>query len=415
VELILAADRLTIAMLSLHSCPLGRLGTRDTGGMSVYIREVALRLASRGHRVDIFTRHHEPFHSPVVRLAQGVRLIHLEAGVDPDPPKLSLVNHLEEFVSSLERFRRKTGIEYDLIHSHYWLSGLAGLMLQKIWAAPHVTMFHTLAAVKNEMGAAKDEPWLRIASERRVAGSCDLVIAATDEGKEELGRHYGVRPGMVRVIPCGVDLQRFYPADKKAARRVLGLNPEEEVVLYVGRIDPLKGLDRLMEAVSFLDGRPWLRVVIVGGEERSGPEMERLQGLVRRYGLQNRVRFAGRIDQPGLPVFYNAADLLVLPSFHETFGLVALEALACGTPVVATKVGGMADLLGEGLNGRLVEGDVGRGLASALKETLAGVRAGLFPPAVVRSSVCGYGWSNVAGALLAEYRGLLTGRLAQAC
>ena len=409
-----AADRLTIAMLSLHSCPLGRLGTRDTGGMSVYIREVARCLASQGHRVDIFTRHHDPLHGPVIKLAQGVRLIHLKAGPDLDPPKLSLVNHVEEFVSSLARFRCKTGISYDLIHSHYWLSGLAGLKLQKLWSVPHVTMFHTLAAVKNRMSATKCEPRLRVLSEEKVAGSCDLVVAATDQGREELSRHYGICPGLVRVIPCGVDLDRFRPADKAAARMALGLDRKERVVLYVGRIDPLKGLDRLMGAMARLDSLPGLKLIIVGGDDGSSAEMRWLKDLVGQNGLDRRVCFAGRIDQSGLPAFYQAADLLVLPSYHETFGLVALEAMACGAPVVTTRVGGMTDLVRPGLNGRLVRGEVVEGLAKAVRSTLADVRTGLFPPEVVRSSVRGYEWSQVAQTLLSEYRELLSGCLARA-
>src|SRR4030043_955352 len=187
-------ERLNIAMISIHSCPLGVLGSRDTGGMNVYIREMARELGKRGHAIDIYTMAHQPQHGPPINLGQNVRIIHLETGVNEDMPKLAIYDHIQRLACGAQDFRKYNQMEYDLLHSHYWLSGLIGKQLQALWHIPHAVMFHTLGAVKNSIGIGEHEPELRIESEREVIGSCHRVIASTGKEKEELIKHYGPPP-----------------------------------------------------------------------------------------------------------------------------------------------------------------------------------------------------------------------------
>lgn len=399
-------DRLNIALLSIHSCPLGRLGSKDTGGMSVYVIETARRLAELGHRVDIFTRSHEPTHGEVIKLGSGVRLIHLNPNCDFSVSKNALINHIDKFVSALDRFRRQENLTYDLIHSHYWLSGLTGLELSRMWAVPHVTMFHTLGAVKNRMGPTKDEPESRISSEKRIIMCCDRIIAATDRETGELERYYNANPDIVRVIPCGVNLGLFRPLDKQAARASLGLADRDEIVLFVGRIDPLKGIERLLAAIGRLD-RPRLKLVIVGGDGES----EDLLNLSRSHGLGQQLIPVGRVDQPELAAYYSASDLLAVPSYHESFGLVALEALACGAPVMAADVGGLRDFISPGLNGCLIAQQPDQefipNFADGLQTVLDQVRSGMLSRKAIRGSVIGYDWPTAADALADQYQDLV--------
>jgi len=207
-------ERLNIAMISIHSCPLGVLGSRDTGGMNVYVRELAAELAKRGHAIDIYTKAHQPQHGPPINLGQNVRIIHLETGVDEEMPKLAIYDYIQRLACGAEDFRKYNQLQYDLIHSHYWLSGLIGKQLQTLWHVPHAVMFHTLGAVKNSIGIGEYEPELRIESEREVINSCDRIIASTTIETEYLKKHYGAAPDKIVVIPCGVNLDLFQPIDK---------------------------------------------------------------------------------------------------------------------------------------------------------------------------------------------------------
>ena len=400
-------NRLKNAILSVHSCPLGELGTKDTGGMSVYIREIARQLGLKGHHVDIFTRCHGPGHARVVSLAENVRLIHLKAGSNGMPSKLALYAHLAQFTAEIDEFGRREQMEYDLIHSHYWLSGLVGLRLQAVWGVPHVVMFHTLGAVKNKMGAVKDEPGLRIEAEREVIRGCHGIIAATERERNELVEHYQARPEIISVVPCGVNLDLFQVGDKASARRQIGLDEKDKVILYVGRIDPLKGLDRLIRTVGYLKEKRNLKLVLVGGDDQPLAEMKRLQRTARELGLEKMITFVGRVDQLKLPAYYNAADVFALPSYHESFGLVTLESLACGTPVVATNVGGLSEFIRPGRTGYLIENNVPRAMASKISILTSKNPNGIASPEAIRTSVVGYEWSSVAGAIVQEYQSVL--------
>jgi len=397
---------LKIAMLSAHSCPVGRLGTRDTGGMSVYVLELARELGKMGHQVDIYTRVHDPADKVIYELGQNARLIHLRAGEDEEIHKLAVYPHLPDFARRLEDFRRENRLHYDLVHSHYWLSAWVGRHLQKWWRVPHMVMFHTLGAVKNAVGVGGREPELRIKTERSVVSSCQRIIAATEKEKEDLKRYYDASADKVRIIPCGVNLDMFQPIGKRSAREQLGLNGDKTVI-FVGRIEPLKGIDRLMLAMTYLKDGHRPRLLIVGGGENSRNEVERLKKLAVGLQIQDRIEFMGLIKQPDLPLFYSAADVCVVPSYYESFGLVALESLACGTPVVATKVGGAENIIRHGQTGYLVADNEPSGLAEKITLALAQSDNNKRLASVMRTSLVPFRWTNIAEMVARECRDLL--------
>jgi len=398
--------KLRIAMLSAHSSPLGKLGSKDTGGMSVYVRELSRELGRRGHMVDIYTRRSENAHDRVVGLHKNVRLIHLRLGENQYISKAEMYPHLEGFFRQLEQFRSANHLEYDLIHSHYWLSGMLGIWAQETWERPHVAMFHSLGAVKNHTGIGGPEPEIRIATENAVIKTCNRIFAPTRREKERLINFYGASPDKIGVVPCGVDLELFYPMDQAAARCRLGIDPDDTLALFVGRYDSMKGLDRLIEAMRYLKHRRHLRLIVVGGDGLHTPEGQRLLGLTRTFGVEESIAFIGRIEQKELPVYYNAADVMVLASHYESFGLVSIEALACGTPVVATPVGVMDTLIKQGQNGQLVANGDAESLAKAI-DKVASLSPALSVDAI-RQTVQVFGWPNIASAIITEYEETLT-------
>jgi len=418
------ATQLRIAMLSAHSCPVGKLGTKDTGGMSVYIRELACELGKLGHSVDIYTRVHDPKDREIYELGRNARLIHLRAGEDEEIHKLEVYSHLPDFAGNLESFRNHSNLRYDLIFSHYWLSALAGADLQQWWDVPHITMFHTLGAVKNAVkeeaysALGEDEPALRIEAERDLVQRCHRIIASTETGREELVRYYGASSEKISVVPCGVNLEQFKPLDKAQARRHLGFAcPEgsrrnhDKIALFVGRMDPLKGIDKLMKALPHLGDIRGLRLVVIGGDEHNGHEIEQLRQLARDLKVEDSVSFLGLVKHEQLPYYYSAADICVVPSYHESFGLVALESLACGTPVVATDVGNHRYVIHEGETGYVIADNNPRRIAEKMALLLSRPSADQDGGQAIRATVSGFGWPNIAEAIsrdcqlvLASYR-----------
>lgn len=392
-------------MLSIHSCPLGKVGGENTGGMSVYIREFARELGRRGHLVDVYTRIHEPIHDQVIELGQNARLIHLKAGKE-EIQKLAIYYHLDDFAHELENFRKQNGLQYDLIHSHYWLSGLAGKRLQQWWGIPHIMGFHTLGAVKNAIGIGKDEPELRINAEKELVKDCHRIIASTKKGKEDLIYYYDAAPETISVIPCGVNLDLFRPIKREIARCHLGLN-SESIILFVGRIVPLKGIDNLLKAMAYLERKRRIKLVVIGGDEHSQAEMQRLENLSQSLKIHESVVFLGLVKQEILPFFYSAADLCVVPSYYESFGLVVLESLACGTPVVATKVGGAESIIRHGATGYVVIDNDPYRLADKIALFLSTSNGNTAFVDSVRASVTKYNWSNITGTIIEEYQSVL--------
>ena len=410
-------SQLRMCMLSAHSCPVGKLGSRDTGGMSVYIREIARELGKQGHVVDVYTRVHDPQDHRIYELGQNARLVHLRAGVDEEIHKLALYAHLPAFNNNLESFRRRNNIHYDLIFSHYWLSALAGVHLQQRWRVPHIAMFHTLGAVKNSIREAdhaalgEKEPRLRIETERNLVRDCHRIIASTGREKHALVRHYGAPSQKIGVVPCGVNLEHFRVTGKAQARRNLGLD-SEKIILFVGRIDPLKGADNLIKALPHLCHIPKLKLIIIGGGEHSQREIRQLRKLAYDLEVASSVDFLGLIKHEDLPYFYNAADACVVPSYYESFGLVALESLACGTPVVATDVGNHKNLIRQGDTGYVIKDNDPLRLADRIGLLLLSLESDTRSAQSIRATVDRFSWSNIAEAIAKDCRLALTKYLA---
>lgn len=409
-------SQVRIAMLSAHSCPVGKLGTKDTGGMSVYIREIACEMGKQGHLVDVYTRVHDPRDRQTYELGQNARLIHLRAGEDEEIHKLAVYSHLPDFVDNLENFRKQNDLQYDLIFSHYWLSALAGTYLQQRWHVPHITMFHTLGAVKNainegaHLALEEAEPELRIETERDLVQKCHHIIAPTEREKKELIRYYGASSGKISVAPCGVNLEQFKILDKAQARQYLSFDTDK-IILFVGRIDPLKGIDKLIKALSYLRHIPRLRLVVIGGGERSQHEIEQLQELAFNLKIQDSVTFLGLVKHEQLPYFYNAADACVVPSYYESSGLVALESLACGTPVVATDVGNHKSVIRQGETGYVIGDNVPQRLADKIALLLSRPSTDTKSAQLIRATVSKFSWSNIAEAIIKDCQLVLTNYL----
>jgi D-inositol-3-phosphate glycosyltransferase len=394
-------------MLSIHSSPIGPLGTQNTGGMSVYVREVSRLLGAAGHDIDIFT--HTGCGMQPVSLDPRVRLIALDAASGPIA-KEQLINHLPRLFESLERFRQEEGLDYDLIHSHYWLSGVVGAMAQARWRCPHLTMFHTLGIIKNHTGSGENESARRIAHERWLAKVADHIVVPARSEHSNLTRHYHAPGERLGIIPCGVDLEQFRREDRAAARRRLGIPEQADVMLYVGRFAPLKGIDRLIGALALLRDRfPDLQLLVVGGDGDTAASTRALKRLAVELAVSDKVIFKGRVEQSALPPYYNAADLLALPSHYESFGLVVLEALACGTPVAGTAVGAVASIVTEGVNGSIIASPEINDVADGIARIVALPREERPGGDAVRATVADYGWPRIAAAVARRYQLLLRG------
>ncbi len=402
----MSRDSLRIAMLSVHSCPLGQLGTRDTGGMSVYIRELAAALGRQGHTIDVYTRVHDPRDGQFDSLGRNARLIHLRAGTDEEVHKLVVYSYLEDYACALEAFRKANNLTYDLIYSHYWVSAQLGSEVRLWWGVPHITMFHTLGAVKNSLGIGEDEPDLRIEKERELAQGAHRVIAATDREKAALMRYYDTPEDRIGVVPCGVNTSVFRPLDRSEARRKAGLG-DEKVVLFAGRIEPLKGIDQLLKAVAQLNDEK-VRLVVIGGNEDNQEQIDGLRALAGQLGISDHVSFPGTVKHELMPYYYAAADVCVVPSYYESFCLVAVEALACGTPVVATDVGDLRNIIRNGGTGFVLPDNAPVGLASKIDEVLSWP-ADQGRTRLIRASIANYAWQRVARQIVAEFRHVLAG------
>jgi D-inositol-3-phosphate glycosyltransferase len=395
---------LNIAMLSIHSSPIGALGTQDTGGMSVYVRETARELGKKGHHIDIFTQHNVGKHDPVIHLCDNVRLVHLPGGIRGNIAKSSLYDVLPQLFNELESFRTKENITYDIVHSHYWLSGVLGLKLQSFWNVRHLITYHTMGAMKNLTGSTENSSELRLASEKKLAELCDQIILPTRKEKEHLIQYYHAPADKIRIVPCGVNLELFKPIDKLSVRVHLGFHVNDPIVLYVGRYSPIKGLDRLLKSFSYLTRPSLPRLVMVGGDGEHSPMLRQLKSQAKALHIENRLIFAGRVDQEILPAYYNAADVLVVPSYYESFGLVALEALACGTPVVTTSVGAMRDIVKNGVTGYVATESDPQHFAGCIEAILLKQKQNGLSPSNIRASVSEFTWSKSASLLLEAYR-----------
>ena len=411
---------LRIAMLSYHTCPLATLGGKDTGGMNVYVRDLTRALGQMNIHVDVFTRSQDE-HVPHVLhdLGYGNRVVHVPAGPEHPIPRQELANHIPQFVEGIEQFALGKGIRYDVIHSHYWMSGLAAASLADRWAGtPIVHMFHTLGEMKNRVARTDDEREgsYRVEGEKRVLKQATRLIVATEAEKAQLQWLYKADVRKARVIPPGVDTSHFYPIPREEARAFIGVGPQRKMILFVGRIEPLKGVDTLIRAMTCLNLNIALPVylAIIGGDpdvdaEDMTAEMTRLQKLCDELGMGQTVIFLGKRAQDTLPYYYSAADVVVMPSFYESFGMVALEAMACGTPVIASQVGGLAFLVKDNETGFLVpEGD-SAALCEKLTLLLGNEDMRQAMGACAAEHARYYDWQRIAAQVLDVYRELAQG------
>ncbi|NLY39162.1 MAG: glycosyltransferase family 1 protein [Firmicutes bacterium] len=392
-----------IACLSVHSSPLGAAGSRDTGGMSTYLRELSSALGKRGVKIDLFTRCAASSGERIVELGPNARLIFLPVGPEK-VEKIDLYDHLPAFAERLERFQAAGRLRYDLIFSHYWLSGWAGRILARRWQVPHLIMFHTLGAAKNALCPGENEPRLRLEAEKILSAECSGVIVPSRREKELLMQYCGAGPERIRVVPCGVNLQLFQPREPAGLEKPDGAAGGGRVILYVGRIEPVKGLELLIQAAGELRDQVDFQLLIIGGNSYSSPAVEAYQRLAAQLGIASRITFLGLVEHQELPRYYSAAAVTALPSYYESFGMIALESLACGTPVVSTAVGDLKLIIRQDQTGRVIEGRSPRQMAAAIESFLSRAEK---PVEACRRSVLGYGWPEIAAALLAACRELV--------
>jgi D-inositol-3-phosphate glycosyltransferase len=400
-------------MLSMHTSPLEQPGTGDAGGMNVYVVELSRQLAILGTDVEIFTRATSSRAEPRVTLAPGVTVHHVDAGPFGDIRREDLPAWLCAFIVDVLRAEAAQAPGwFDVIHSHYWLSGQVGLALARRWAVPLVHTAHTLAKVKNDSLADGDqpEPSYRIAGEQEVVAGANRMIASTPDERQHLIDLYAADPGLIDVVAPGVDLEVFHPGDRSAARTRLGLPPDVVLVLFAGRIQPLKAPDILLHAAAHLVAHePALRkrmvVAVVGGPSGSGLDQpDALVTLAAELDISDIIRFQPPVPQPELADWYRAASAVVVPSHSESFGLVALEAQACGTPVVAAAVGGLRTAVRHGISGVLVEGRDPAAYAAVLARLISQPRWRRRLAAGAVSRAAEFGWSTTAHRVLAGYR-----------
>jgi D-inositol-3-phosphate glycosyltransferase len=384
-------------MLSYHTCPLATLGGKDTGGMNVYVRDLTRKLGALGVHVDVFTRSQDE-HVPHVLhdLGYGNRVVHVKSGCEVPLPKAELFSYIPDFTNGIAEFTGNKKLEYDLIHSHYWMSGVAAIELKQQWGVPFVHMFHTLGVMKQRVARFDEEVVgdFRLIGEKQVLREADRIFAATPAEMAQNQWLYESDVGKIKIIPPGVDLSRFYPIPEDEAKEVIGLPPCDQVILYVGR-----------------------SLAVIGGEpdsstEEIDSEMARLKDLCHEHGLDDLVTFLGKRDQDTLPYYYSAAEAVVLPSHYESFGMVALEAMACGTPVVASQVGGLAFLVQDGVTGYTVPSTDVEALADRLEKLIKDrdLRTRLGDQAA--ASAQEYSWDIIAENILSQYQEVIAAQSA---
>jgi D-inositol-3-phosphate glycosyltransferase len=345
-----------IAMISYHTCPLASQEGKETGGMNIYLLELSKELVKKGHVVDIFTRSQDVNHQRVVPVIDGLRVVHLPAGPQKTLPKQKLLPFLDEFVENYKEFVAKENNSYDILHCHYYQSGLAGLKIKaKNGNIPFIMSFHTLALLKNLVARSEQETedQTRIDAEFLLTVKADKVITSNETDSRYMQYFYNAPPSKLTVIPPGIDASRFYPMDKSMAKEKIGEDLSQKIVLFVGRIEPLKGVDALIYAIKIIATRkPDLpvRLLIVGGDvsqtkELWTKELQRLEQLRNMLHIPCIVEFVGQRTQEELPFYYNSAEVLVMPSHYESFGIAAIEAMACGTPVITSNVTGVASII----------------------------------------------------------------------
>lgn len=411
-----------IAVISYHTCPLAHLEGKETGGMNVYVLEMGKQLARMGNQVDVFTRSQDEHNERVVEVEHGFRVVHVVAGPQRVVSKKELSPYLTEFAKGVEDFCSTESIHYDVWHAHYFLSGLIAQKLRLTHGHVHplVVNFHTLALMKNLVarGAGELEDVERIEAETSISSEADRIIAPSDSDKQYLQFLYDVPVEKITIVPPGVDTDLFKPMDKALAKDTIKISHDIKLVLFVGRIEPLKGIDVLMYAMKILSKRnPAMRVclAIVGGDVSSHPDswsetLKSLDTLRRTLRLTASVNFLGQKTQEQLPYYYNAAEVVVMPSHYESFGMAALEAMACGVPVITTNVAGISSIIDEKHASLVTSVNNPLLLAKQIEELLSDVKKHDEIGESVRAQVMDLSWANVAKKLDRVYNEVILRR-----
>lgn len=408
-----------MAVISYHCSPVDEPGSGDAGGMTVYVRGLARALAEKGVYTDVFTRATSDS-DRIVEISPSVRVIPLQAGPLEAVPKEDLPRWVDEFAGAVRGFAMSQRLAYDVIHSHYWQSGLVGRALADVWSIPFVHSSHTLGHVKNATLVPGDTPETdsRIGGENDVVEAADVLIAATDDEYQQLACMYGAQHDKLKILPPGVDHETFSPGDRKAARLELDLG-DEPVLLYVGRIQPLKGIELAVQATERLKHAldvPAKLLVVGGPSGQSGDaELARLKNLIRNLGLEQDVSFVGPQRHAIIPTFYRAADVVVVGSHSESFGLTALEAHACGIPVVGTPVGGLSHIVSSGRSGFLIDERDPDEFAAAVKTILSDTEVADSFGAEARRRAEPFTWSTTASRFLELYECLVNEKYPELC
>jgi len=399
-----------IAMISYHTCPLASLEGKETGGMNVYVLELSRALARKGHHVDVYTRSHEANDVLVTTPESNLRVMHIPAGPQTQIPKQKLVHFIPEFVRSYKSFVQKEGIAYDIVHAHYYQSGLAALSIGR----PFIMSFHTLGLMKNLVArdTLEREGASRIRSEFTLMKRARMIVAASESDRAYMEYLYDVPQDKIAMISPGIDTELFHPMEKKAARAHIQADPKHKIVLFVGRVEPLKGIDTLLYATKILKRQypeETICLWIVGGDisEDAGRWPKTLRDLAKlqkTLSLSTSVRFVGRQKQTELPYFYNAADVVVMPSHYESFGMSALEAIGCGVPVITTNVTGISSLISDEYMSLITSVNNPLLLASQIQKVVTRAPA----PNQTTRLISGHQWSTVADRILSVYRGVNT-------
>lgn len=422
------STRSRIAMISFHTCPLAAQEGKETGGMNVYVLELSKELAKKGITIDIFTRSQDPNNEEIVQISENLRVIHIVAGPTRSVAKKSLPHHLPEFIQNMTAFIQREQLQYQLLHCHYYLSGLIGLELQKLNAAkkialssnkklPLIMTFHTLALMKNLVarGELEKEDTLRIEAEFDLVKKADSIIAPSESDASYLEYLYGSKANgadKVTIIPPGVDTTLFRPMEMSDARAVVGGTDQCKIVLFVGRIEPLKGIDMLMYAIKILTQQSpelSLQLWIVGGDISQpvsawSHELQKLEQLRKVLDLNAVVKFVGQRSQEQLPYYYNAADVAVMPSHYESFGMAALEAMTCGVPVITTNVTGISGLIDERRQSLITSVNNPLLLASQIQYLLTHEKTHAEIRQELQEKVQNLEWSKVAEQVIKVYK-----------
>lgn len=362
-----------IAFISEHASPLAVLGGVDSGGQNVYVAEICKSLATLGYHIDIFTRKNDENLPEIVEWLPGIRVIHVKAGPAREVPKEQLLGFMDEFTASMVSFIRRLRLQYELIHANFFMSGLVASRIKLILGIPYVITFHALGKIRMIHQKENDAfPATRLDIEQMIVEDADFIIAECPQDKQDLMEHYHADPTRITIIPCGFSADEFGPASKTGARRRLGLNKEDVVLLQLGRIVPRKGVDNVIRAMRYLRDVPHIKLLVVGGSEdkpdfERDPEFKRLKALAKAEGVEEKVIFTGRRNRKQLKYYYQAADFFISTPWYEPFGITPLEAMACGTPVIGSDVGGIKYTVRHGETGFLVPPHNPEALAEAVR------------------------------------------------